>query len=99
MAGTADLARQAQEARQMQERDAADLREQLLKVVRQTDALNNLLTDTKDVERIMQTLQEVRISKCRKSTSITYQETRKYNRNRRHLPVVLIVIAIVISRI
>jgi hypothetical protein len=59
MAGTVELTRLAQEARLVHDRDAAELREQLLQIVRKTDALKALLMDTKDVEQLMQTLQEV----------------------------------------
>lgn len=58
MAGTVELTRLAQEARLVQERDAAELREQLLHLVRKTEALKTLVLDTKDVEQLMQTLQE-----------------------------------------
>jgi hypothetical protein len=61
MAGTVELTRLAQESRLIQERDAADLREQLLQLVRKTDSLKQLLIDTGDVEQLMQTLQEVRL--------------------------------------
>ena len=60
MASTVELIRLDQEQPLVSQRDSAELREQLLQLVRKQDQLNFLLEEPEDVEQLMETLQEVR---------------------------------------